>query len=356
LFSDGEPTDGRKTKTDLQELIRSERQKILDRDAQNNTNTVVFVNSFGIGASFNEDLMQAISVTGFGQYYFIKPQTKIMEEVDNCMQSIIDMAGVDPVLTMEVNNHYKERVKIKKIYGQAAFVRENGLFLSTIRVEEKTQVLALVEFKASKEKIEELKNVLNFRLEFKPLKILPEKTLENHLPIKILEAKDASKNQLGKAGIEISFSVSLHSGLGHAPKVNNSVALFNAFQESTEIDAQMVELMKSTSVETLQKVVKNKHLALLKLVEVVDKDDSGLVTEGLVDGIEMFRGLIAKANDAEWQAEAGRIRKAIEEELGKKQKYVYDTRVSYDECSKAAHYQAYKQQMWSKKKKMKGKK
>jgi len=197
-----------------------------------------------------------------------------------------------------------------------------------------------------------LKDVLKFRLEFKPLKNLPDKTLEHGHPITILEPRDASKNQLGKAAIQNSFSVTLHSGSDHPPKVNNAVALFYAFQESTEIDSQMVELMKSTSVENLQKVVKNKHLALLKLAEVADKDDSGLVTEGLVDGIEMFRGLIVKANDAEWQLEATKIRKALEEELGKKQKYVYDSsRVNYDECSKAAHYQAYKQQMFSKKEK-----
>jgi len=295
------------------------------------------VNSFGIGESFNEEIMQAISDSGKGQYFFIRPGTKIKQVVSDCMEGVIAMAAVK--VSLDINEETTKKSGIKKIFGLEAFLRPNGTDLAVMRVNEQMQVLVLMDNKCESENID-------FVLKFQPLKKFPEKTVDgeaivNTNPTKGEENKkeatttSAPATSSGKSGflsrligggsyVTLSnfdikslntFSITVPLSIQKA-QVDSQVDVFYAFQLSSAIDQEIVHLMNQTDVESLNKIVLKKKESLELLANVQEQDKSGKALDALVKGISVFQSLLQKQTEVLGQGLDSKLTQLLDDEFG----------------------------------------
>lgn len=118
LFSDGKPTRGECSTEGLVSLTRT--FKSLEG---------IVTSSFGIGDSFDENLMQHFSETGGGEYYYIDSAENIEELANQGLEGLLSLVGEDTFL--KVNP--APNCKISKIYGHSNLINTNGTKIGDLK-------------------------------------------------------------------------------------------------------------------------------------------------------------------------------------------------------------------------------
>ena len=130
LFSDGQVNEGKfRTIPTLSEAVSTE---LLER-------VQAKVTTFGVGTSYNEDLMKQLAEVGVGAYYYIRTADDCESIVDSAVRSLVAPAAFDAVLKVRGQNSGT----VTSIIGYQDLVK--GATLGDLRGANTRSVIAIVE-------------------------------------------------------------------------------------------------------------------------------------------------------------------------------------------------------------------
>lgn len=92
-----------------------------DKKMQNN----ISLSSFGVGKSFNEDLMTSLAESGSGNYYFIDSAGKVESILQQEFNEIMNIQGINARITVQL----PEGISLAKSYGYAVTQNNNSLII-----------------------------------------------------------------------------------------------------------------------------------------------------------------------------------------------------------------------------------
>lgn len=277
LFSDGHPNAGR-TKT--HELGGLSNRFLKEAD--------IHTSSYGIGVSFNEQMMQAISDNGGGDYFFVQAAEDIPDAVQNGIKAVSSLVGTDAVLQVEPladdddvdedAGHDRERTRseeeknpsvwhcqVERIYGQQQN-DNNSLTLGDIRLRGMMQVLVMLKIDGPPKEValDTCAKVATFRLN---LRSLVDEMPSTHL-------------------VELKLRLVGHDQV--PDPVNEDVESVWKCKLAANLDAQILKLLEEKKID---EALDMKREALRLLEEAAQVDKVGMAKILFLKGREMFTSL-----------------------------------------------------------------
>jgi len=117
--------------------------------------------SFGIGQSYNEELMRNIAVGGEGDYLFIPSATDIPQYVELAFRGLTNPIG----LNAEVKVRAADGVMVTRALGYANDSLLKGFYLGLLREENMVQIILEVEVKPTGKDMQEMP-ILEWELQY----------------------------------------------------------------------------------------------------------------------------------------------------------------------------------------------
>jgi Ca-activated chloride channel family protein len=130
VFSDGLVNSGKyRSQTEIFGLVK----RIHDQD--------ISTTSFGIGSSFDEDMMKGIAEYGHSNYFFIESAEEIDHYVSGALGAMLGRVGTNGIFKIRG----KDQSIVKQIYGQPTSCLVNGMVIGDIKQKNSKNILVEVD-------------------------------------------------------------------------------------------------------------------------------------------------------------------------------------------------------------------
>jgi len=184
LLSDGLANRGITKVSELQGIVKDKYRS-----------TGIAISTFGVGDSFNEDLMTSLAEYGKGNYYFIKDAKKIPEIFNEELDGLLSVVAKNAKIKLEFPSEYLE---LKKVYGYKYDVKGDEITIdfNDIFSEEDKSVMLAFELKKPFNDYLQFANELKFEDVFDNYK---ERSVKNNIQLKVTTDAELHKNSYNKS-------------------------------------------------------------------------------------------------------------------------------------------------------------
>ncbi len=248
VFSDGLANQGIINIADV--------SKIVNDIKENYVNT----SSFGIGRDFDEDMMQAISEHGNGDYFFIEQADKIPDIVSEGIEGLLS--------TVTSNNEFSVRGVnggvLKKIYTHDISCAKLG----DLKNAETRQIL--VELEINPSKLKDGNNILEYKLEYNPI-----------------------DNMLQKKEFKGTFSINLTDDEDKIIDENDEILVLKNLLEAAEYEYMTIKYLDNNEFDD---AITNQKKMISKLEKIQNKDKKGVIKDKLEMANNTLDSLIISKN------------------------------------------------------------
>eukprot|EP01102_Stenamoeba_stenopodia_P007152 TRINITY_DN1998_c0_g1_i1.p1 TRINITY_DN1998_c0_g1~~TRINITY_DN1998_c0_g1_i1.p1 ORF type:complete len:459 (-),score=136.42 TRINITY_DN1998_c0_g1_i1:117-1400(-) len=236
VFSDGLLNVGIQSKEGIRDLVTT----IYEKDIK--------IDSFGIGADFDEGIMKTISECGGSEFFFLKSADVIEELVIKALQGVFDLCALAATLTIRGCNG----AIVTKVWGYDDVV--NGAKLGGLHYKNTRQVICEFTVPGSMNDIVE---VLEYELSYTTNE--KESTIKDHLSMKFTTDATLTKAK------------------------NTKVEVFHSIQETSSIDEEIASLIKRSQTK---EAIALQEKQIIRLKQVLKLDETNGVVKDLLDMAE----------------------------------------------------------------------
>lgn len=253
LFSDGQVNEGEyRTIHALSEAVSTE---LLER-------VQAKVTTFGVGASYNEDLMKQLAEVGVGAYYYIRTSNDCESIVDSAVRSLVAPAAFDAVLKVRGQNGGT----VTSILGYEDLVK--GAILGDLRGSNTRTVIATIEVVPT-------------------AGVAGEEIVKYELSFKDVHSKEAVK-------ITETFKIGYTDDEEEVEKRRNDLIIAKVLLAKTaEIDQLVVTALERNDVEAAKKH-QEETIGVLKEAKRRDRGGQSRARFMLADAEEQYKKLEAE--------------------------------------------------------------
>jgi len=163
IFSDGQVNEGIKDKKDIYKIVK------------NMHDYGINVSSFGLGSSFDEELMKGIAEYGHGDYFFIDGAADIDYKVKKGMEVLTELIATNSRLKLKLPSG----IEVVKVHG---FNATDDVAIGDLCADDVRQVL--LELKVAPQNFSGEIDLVNWNLEFDSLQGKKE-SMDGKLSIKV---------------------------------------------------------------------------------------------------------------------------------------------------------------------------